>query len=359
MPFVGISGQQFSIGNAPVYLSGANCYYLAYKSRAMVDAVLDSAAAMGIGVLRTWAFLDQPKEGVVFQSWDPVAGKPVYNDGPSGLEHLDYVIYSAGLRGIRLMLPLVNNWPDFGGMDQYVSWYGLNHHAAFYSDPAIRNAYRNWATYLLTRTNTLTGIEYRHDPTIMTWELTNEARCEWGCADLTGWAGEMAAHLKSIDPNHLVAMGDEGFFRRFGSPDWTYDGSTGVDFEALLGIPEIDYGTFHMYPENWGMAEGYAGYWIQDHIDAGVRAGKPVVLEEYGWRDQSSRNSMYELWLDAMYLGGGAGDLFWMLAATQDDGSRYPDFDGFSIYAESVPAALAAHLERVRQENSAEATATS
>jgi mannan endo-1,4-beta-mannosidase len=38
------------------------------------------------------------------------------------LAKLDYVLYKAKQLGIRVMLCLTNNWKDFGGMDQYVSW---------------------------------------------------------------------------------------------------------------------------------------------------------------------------------------------------------------------------------------------
>jgi mannan endo-1,4-beta-mannosidase len=359
MPFVATSGQQFSINNLPVYLTGTNCYYLAYKSRRMVDSALDSAAGMALSVVRTWALMDEAKEGVVFQSWDGPAGAPVYNDGPNGLERLDYVIHAASQRGLKLILPLVNNWTDFGGMDRYAEWYGLSGHGEFYTDPKARRAYRGWATHLLTRTNSITGVEYRDDPAIMAWELTNEARCEAGSAILCSWTTEMAKHLKNVDPNHLLGMGDEGFFERAGSPDWTYNGSTGSDFEALLSVPEIDFGTFHLYPETWGFKRNFGRHWITDHIDAGARAGKPVVMEEYGWTDKSTRNDVYREWLDAMYLGGGAGDMYWMIAAAQDDGTPYPDFDGFTMYAHDVPQAIEAHIARVNYNNSAAAAVTS
>jgi mannan endo-1,4-beta-mannosidase len=355
MAFVGVAGQQFSINDLPVYVTGANCYYLGYKSRRMVDALLDAAAGLALSVIRTWAFMDEPKEGVVFQSWDRGAGAPAYNDGPNGLERMDYVIHAAAQRGLKLILPLVNNWTDFGGMDRYCEWYGLSRHGDFYTHSDARRAYREWVTHMLTRTNSITGVEYRNDPAIMAWELANEARCELGSSTLSSWAAEMAAHLKSVDSNHLVAVGDEGFFRRSGSRDWTYDGSTGCDFEAVLGVPEIDFGTFLLYPVTWGYRRDFADYWIKDHIAAGARAGKAVLMEEYGWKDHSARNEVYREWLDAMYLGGGAGDLFWMLAAAQDDETPYPDFDGFTIYADQVPEALEAHIARVNYTNSAAA----
>ena len=357
MSFVRISNEQFDVAGAPIYLTGANCYYLGYKSRRMVDAVLDAAARIGFSVIRTWGFMDDPKEGVVFQSWDAAAGAPAYNDGSDGLQRLDYLIHAAGTRGLKLILPLVNYWPDFGGMDRYTAWYGLGNRAEFYTNSNTRRAYRDWVTHVLTRTNSLNGVEYRNDPAVMAWELTNEARCDFGPAVLLSWTAEMAAHLKSVDSNHLVAMGDEGLFRRAGSRDWAYDGRHGSDFEALLGVPEIDFGTFHLYGDTWDVPRDFGTYWIKDHIDAGVRARKPVLLEEYGWKEKTGRNTVYREWLDAIYRGGGGGDLAWMIADAQDDGTMYPDFDGFTVYANDIPPAITAHIARVNRNNSAAAAA--
>jgi len=51
----------------------------------------------------------------------------------------------------------------------------------------------------------------------------NEPRCP-GCdvSVLTSWAEEISAYIKSIDPNHLVALGDEGFFNDPTSADYPY-----------------------------------------------------------------------------------------------------------------------------------------
>ena len=145
MAFVQARSTQFTLSDQPFYVAGTNNYYLPYKSNLMVNAVLDAAQGLGLKVIRTWGFLDigsldgsvlsikppGPKEGVYFHYWDPQTAQPAFNDGPAGLEHLDYVVYAAAQRGLRLILPLVNNWQDFGGMDQYVTWYGLNSHQDF------------------------------------------------------------------------------------------------------------------------------------------------------------------------------------------------------------------------------------
>jgi endo-1,4-beta-mannosidase len=51
---------------------------------------------------------------------------------------------------------------------------------------------------------------YRDDPTILSWNLINEPRCDAiGCnTDILNWIEEMAPYLKSVDSNHLVTVGE-------------------------------------------------------------------------------------------------------------------------------------------------------
>lgn len=351
MAFVQSRGTQFTLEDRPFYFTGTNNYYLPYKSNFMVDAVLDAAQALGLKVIRTWGFLDSNKEGVYFHYWDPLSGAPGFNDGPTGLEHLDYVIHAARQRGLKLIMPLVNNLQDFGGVDQYAAWYGLSSHQDFFVDPRPRQAYKDWISHLVNRSNVWNGVQYKDDDTILAWELGNELRCPGNAAALLAWVGEMSAFLRENDPNHLIGVGDEGFLRRAGSPDWTYDGSQGSDFEAFLAIPNVDFGAFHLYPETWGKASDFGDYWIKDHIDCCARANKPALLEEYGLQDRSARDAVYQRWLDEMYQQDGAADLFWMLAAAQDDGTLYPDFDGFTLDPNAIPGAITSHAAQMRNKN--------
>ena len=41
----------------------------------------------------------------------------------------------------------------------------------FYTDSRVKQAYKNYVYMLLTRTNTYTGIQYKNDPTIFSFEL--------------------------------------------------------------------------------------------------------------------------------------------------------------------------------------------
>jgi mannan endo-1,4-beta-mannosidase len=363
----------------PFCFAGSNNYYLTYKSKAMVDDVFAQAKAMGLRVLRTWAFIDRgavddsvpstdrnaweppgTKDGVYFQYWDRSAKTTAYNEGEEeddGLRRLDYVLAKAAENDIKVVLVLTNNWKEFGGMDQYLEWFGLKWHHEFYTSPKAKQAYERYAEHLIHRVNSITKVAYRDDPTIFAWELANEPRCgNYGKHDrleeckaemLTSWVAEMSRYIKSLDPNHMVAVGDEGFFNRPGQSSAQYNGTYGVDHEAYLALDAIDYGTFHLYPDSWSTRLDWANTWIVDHVDAAQKAGKPSVLEEYGViikRDDKTgkvtsgferRRIAYTNWNRLMLERGGNGSMFWLLVGIDPSNAStgyYQDYDHFSVY---------------------------
>src|SRR5690606_28798959 len=87
-------------------------------------------------------------------------------------------------------------------------------------------------------------------PAIFAWELSNEIRCQ-GCdtSIVYDWAKSTSEYVKSLDGNHLVTLGDEGFgLSAEGSYPETY--YEGVDFVKNLGIETLDFGTLRLYPEH-------------------------------------------------------------------------------------------------------------
>jgi mannan endo-1,4-beta-mannosidase len=314
-------------------LIGFNSYYLAYCSEASRRAALISAKQMGANVIRAWAFLDAAV-APAFQYFENGAIR--VDDGPQGLERLDALIAAAEEFGLGLILPLVNYWPDFGGMPMYLNWLGIAGDVTnFYSSPEARGAYRAWVEHVLTRRNTVTGRLYSEEPGIFAWELANEPRCQipGGRELLLDWVAEMSAFVKQCDASHLLAVGDEGFFYRRGAGH-LYDGTYGVDFEAVLSLDPIDFGTYHFYPQNWGLSGNLecASQWIADHIAAGNRANKPVVLEEYGIkidgraiRSSLERDRWLDTWRQSVQNLGGGGALLWMLGCDEPDTCGYCD----------------------------------
>ncbi|KAJ3680059.1 hypothetical protein LUZ60_016337 [Juncus effusus] len=108
---------------------------------------------------------------------------------------------------------------------------------------------------VLTRVNTLNNITYKDDPTIFAWELMRCTSDPSG-SNLQDWIQEMAFHVKSIDPFHLLEIGSEGFYGP-STPDrlpinpGRYYGQVGADFMKNHQSLEIDFASVHIYPDSW------------------------------------------------------------------------------------------------------------
>lgn len=327
--FVQKKETNFLLNGSRFKFSGANQYYLFYKSKKMVDEVIEDAAAMGLNAIRTWGFCDgESKDGFSFQP------SPRQYD-ENGFKKLDYVIYKASQHGIRLIIPFINNWDDMGGMSQYVRWSGKSGHDLFYTDTWSKDLYKDYIQHMLTRVNTITGITYRDDPTIFIWELANEPRNQSDRSGkvFTSWVQEMASFIKSLDKNHLVSLGTEGFSADKPNGGWMYDGNEGTDFVSATSVQEVDIASVHLYPEHWGLDDKAASTWLNERLDIAKQViKKPVYLGEFGIKDKGRRDASYDSWYSDIISKDADGILFWILSGKQDDGSLYPDYDGFTVY---------------------------
>lgn len=384
--FVYADGSKFMCDGSPYYYGGTNCYYLTYKSKSEVKNVFDDASDMGLKVIRIWGNLDVgkktgkvdsqsghevfegnndgtgEKDGVYFQYWDDKAGKPVVNEGEDGLRRLDYVIKQAEEHNMKLVITFTNYWEAFGGMGQYVKWYQMSQGKSvgnskvdekdtcdFYTNETIKGWYKDYIKTLLNHTNYYTGEKLMDSEAVFSWELSNEPRCtvDEFCKDdiLYNWAKEMSAYVKSIDPYHMVSVGDEGFYNlgyqeaaKQDLPSAAYSGYYGVDFNKLMTIDTVDFGTPHMYVDQWGFDLGDDDLeWIKRHAQTTASADKPVIFEEFGLTDKTKRDAAYSDWLDIVtgdYYEGVEyqGFNYWMIASYLDDGTLYQDYDGYTVY---------------------------
>ena len=384
--FVYADGSKFMCDGSPYYYGGTNCYYLTYKSKSEVKNVFDDASKMGLKVIRIWGNLDVgkktgkidsqsghevfegnndgtgEKDGVYFQYWDDKAGKPVVNEGEDGLRRLDYVIKQAEEHDMKLVITFTNYWEAFGGMGQYVKWYQMSQGKSvgnskvdekdtcdFYTNETIKGWYKDYIKTLLNHTNYYTGEKLMDSEAVFSWELSNEPRCtvDEFCKDdiLYNWAKEMSAYVKSIDPYHMVSVGDEGFYNlgyqeaaKLDLPSAAYSGYYGVDFNKLMTIDTVDFGTPHMYVDQWGFDLGDDDLeWIKRHAQTTASADKPVIFEEFGLTDKTKRDAAYSDWLDIVtgdYYEGVEyqGFNYWMIASYLDDGTLYQDYDGYTVY---------------------------
>ncbi|KAG6919061.1 hypothetical protein DXG01_009314 [Tephrocybe rancida] len=317
----------------------SNAYWIGLTglSTANINAAFADIAKAGVTTLRTWGFNEVTSpNGNYYQSWS--GSTPTINTGSTGLQNFgnvkdtdhDNVVAAAKANGIRLIVALA----DYGGMDVYVKQIlGSSNHDLFYTDSSVQNAFKNYVKTFVSR--------YANEPTILAWELANEPRCKgstgtWSgsctTATITAWAKTMSAYIKSIDSNHLVAIGDEGFYNQPSAPTYPYQGSEGIDFDANLAISTIDFGTFHI---GWGQTsdpQGWGTQWIADHATSQTKAGKPVIIEEFGVT--SNQATVYTAWWNQVVSSGLAGDLIWQSGSHLSSGNT-PD-DGYAVYPDGA-----------------------
>ncbi|KAJ5436933.1 Glycoside hydrolase superfamily [Penicillium cf. griseofulvum] len=323
-------GLKFDINGETKYFAGTNGYWLPFlTNNADVDSVFKHLQETGLKVLRTWGFNDVnsiPGSGTVyFQHHDQSTGTTTVNTGANGLQRLDYVVSAVEKYGIKLIIP-VNNWNDYGGMNAYINAYGGSK-VEWFTNTKIQGVYQAYIKAVVSR--------YKDSPAIFAWELANEARCQ-GCSTdvIYNWVKTTAAYIKSLDANHMVTTGEEGMGLTIGSdnsyPYTTYEGN---DFAKTLSIPEIDFGTFHLYVADWGISNNSWGNgWIEAHAAACKAAGKPCLFEEYGIKDNHCSDSLQ--WQDTcLATTGMAGDMFWQYGQQLSTGPS-PN-DHYTIYLES------------------------
>jgi mannan endo-1,4-beta-mannosidase len=360
--FVKTSGTSFTLDGAPFYVAGVNNHYLTFGSRQEVLRVLDDAVAMGANVVRTflqpvigsldgsnptiWAWRGGSDAsslrvgGTYLLYWDPVTGAMAINGGPDGMEKVDFLLAEIGKRNLKLILAFLDFWDYTGGAQQMRAWYGSTDKSTFFfEDPRTKADYRKWVEHVVGRINSITGLAYRDDPAIMAWELMNEGNAAPESLRL-GWSAEMSAYIKSLDPNHLVGSGHAGFLDRM----------------ADLAVPGLDFGTWHGYPLYYALSVGQFDRLIGEFCRLGARAGKPVLLEEFGYaRSNPNVADAYARWLDTLSRDPDcAGWLVWRLVSLQDSG-RYPVdlHDQFDIRNDGSPIWEALRAAAVRKRHAA------
>jgi hypothetical protein len=363
--FVGRSGNHFTLNGQTWYVAGTNNHYLGWGSTLEVDNVLNDAKAMKFNVVRTimhsvrgsldgttngsgtvplkwnWNSTSESSNmgmnGVYLLYWNTTTGKMDYNDTSSGLARWDYVIWKAGQLGLKLNIAFLDFWEWAGGVQQINSNLRINEptpvnynmktdskrYIYFFDEPLAKQMYKDWVKHVLTRVNPLTGLAYKDDPTIFGWDLMNEP--EINAAYGNAWVSEMAAYVKTLDTNHLLGTGGEGFA----------DGHTGSSVASEINNqPNIDFATWHSYPKYHGISTTQVNTLIEQNCDIAAAGGKPVIFQEFAWGSENTNQaSVYQSWVDKMYDEDCAGWLFWRLTSKHDHGGYAADNgEGFDIH---------------------------
>ncbi|WP_345154693.1 cellulase family glycosylhydrolase [Nonomuraea rubra] len=225
--FVTRSDSRLDLDGKPFRFAGTNIYWLgldenvggvAYPTFFRIRDALDTAKAMGMTVVRSHMLASTGNPLSILPSKE--AG---FND--EAFATVDYAIAYAGSIGLRLILPLTDEWSYYhGGHRDFTEPYGLPSEA-FYTDERVIADYQAYAEHVMRRVNPLTGKAYNADPTIMAWEFGNELE-----GMTLDWINTNAVKFRQWAPRQLIAAG-----RRFDlDPDTLAAPGCGHRGRALL-----------------------------------------------------------------------------------------------------------------------------
>ena len=299
---------QFVRDGKPYYFVGANFWYGAILgsegeggNRERLHKELDFLKSIGINNLRVLVGADG-ENGIKTRVEPSLQVAPgVYND--TILAGLDYFMNELRERDMTAVLYLNNSWEWSGGYSVYLQWSGhgdavvpavdgwpayMEYVKQFPKSDSAKALFANHVNYIVSRTNRYNQIKYVDDPTIISWQIGNEPRAfsDENKEPFARWMADVAAQIKSLDPNHMVSSGSEGA--------WGCEMDMNL-FEKIHADPNINYLNIHIWPYNWGWvkadsltellprAKENTKKYIDDHMVIARKYSKPIVLEEFGF----------------------------------------------------------------------------
>lgn len=262
------SAMKFSIANTYEMLLGDS----------HPEKIFAQAKDLKVNGIRMWGFWNDHHEGV-----QPNAGQ--FNE--NALRRFDRILDMAREADIKLVLVLGNYWDEYGGAKTYLKWAGENtgDRKRFWTSEKAKELYKNYLKKIVSR--------YKDHPNVLMWELINEPRNSGDRSGqvVTDWLKEMAQFVRSIDNNHMIASGGEGFLSNPvpGKSGYPWVHNEGVSFEKTCALEEIDVCSIHAWPYNWGLKDPYEAAdlvkdWISVHVDIAKKYNKPLYLGEFGFQ---------------------------------------------------------------------------
>jgi hypothetical protein len=191
----------------------------------------------------------------------------------------DNTLAEARARQLQVIVTLSNHWGECGNRvatgTKSPDWYRFGYTDV---DAGHLTSYLDYVAEIVAR--------YRDDPTILMWQLMNEAEtknlvtgnCEPdGHLVLQSFAGEVSGLIKSLDPNHLVSLGTMGGPQCGPHRDFYRD---------VHDVATIDVCEFHDYSPMEAMptfiyADGYDNG-LATRMEICHELGKPIFVGESG-----------------------------------------------------------------------------
>lgn len=304
--FVTRSGSSLLLNGQSFRFSGANIYWLGltdhpttsnpiqvpsgntkagqvstdvnYPTQFQIYDALQTAHTMGATIVRSFAVESVGCSLCI----EPSLG--LFNN--RAFKTIDYAIQQAQMDGIKLILPLVDNWWYYtGGKHTFTDWERDANEEHFYSNTKVIADFEVYISHILNHVNTYTGVVYKNDPTIMAWETGNELSAPYN------WINSITASIKNIDAHHLVMDGN-------------YEQADQLtNFLPDLNIKAVDLYTGHYYPPTISA--------LQTQVNQVASAQKVYIIGEYDWN--TTQGNTLSNFLSSIEQSDIAGDMYWSL----------------------------------------------
>ena len=329
---------QFVRDGKPYYFVGTNFWYGAILgsegeggNRERLHKELDFLKSIGINNLRVLVGADG-ENGIKTRVEPSLQVAPgVYND--TILAGLDYFMNELRERDMTAVLYLNNSWEWSGGYSVYLQWSGhgdavvpavdgwpayMEYVKQFPQSDSAKALFANHVNYIVSRTNRYNQIKYVDDPTIMSWQIGNEPRAfsDENKEPFARWMADVAAQIKSLDPNHMVSSGSEG--------SWGCEMDMNL-FEKIHADPNINYLNIHIWPYNWSWvkadslkellprAKENTKKYIDDHMVIARKYSKPIPRDGFSFSKEApttARDEYYRYVFDLIRQDRESGGLF-------------------------------------------------
>jgi mannan endo-1,4-beta-mannosidase len=322
--FVERDGTKLTLHGTPFRYSGPNIEWLGlegygphdpmgprYPNRFEIDDAFATAAEMGARVVRAQTMGDAVGCALCIE---PEQGK--FNE--AAFQASDYALVAARRNGMRIIITLIGDCAtcSLGGIGQYLTWSGKQNPQDFFTDPALIAAYEKHIDAVLNHVNSLTGVRYKDDPTILAWENCNMCGIiavlmggnPSALGQISDWVETIGGHIKQQDSHHLY-LDTSGILRAY---------------PKVLDNKTPDLVTFEYYP-HWdallGTGEHTTAATFGRDAAAVTSHGKAYIANEFGW-DRTDWKTQQDLQTVLVALAKDAnvsGDGFWALQAHLDN----------------------------------------
>ncbi|WP_339867026.1 cellulase family glycosylhydrolase [uncultured Algoriphagus sp.] len=268
---------------------------------------------MGVTVFRNWG-ITVSNGSDDYEAFVEAPG--IYNE--TAFRRIDKMLQLCNQYNMRVILCLVKENKYWGGTEVFSEMHGGTD---YYSDPAVREGFKDLLYAMANRKNFYTGVAYKDDKAILAWEFGNEVP-----NSKVAWIAEMAKYLKSIDSNHLIADP-----RRANGPEHMAK----LVNDVLVNIPEIDIVKTRQYPNYKGTVK---------ELWAECEGKRPMIIDEFQAMDR------FTPILEEIVETGTTGGLLWSLMKNQQNGgigghalfhayswggSRWPGFNSGEYFNEA------------------------